>query len=57
MANEKIRTQIFKHGIKYHEVAKAAGITPSTLSVWLRDELKGERKERITQAINALIKS
>lgn len=54
MANLEIRQRIFSAGFKYYEVAKEIGITPSMLSVWLRDELTEERYERVNAAIENL---
>lgn len=56
MANLEIRQRIFAAGFKYYEVAKEIGITPSMLSVWLRDDLDGERLERVNNAIESLKK-
>lgn len=54
MKNKKIRELIQLAGLKYWQVAEAAGISPYTLSVWLRKELAGERLERIEAAIKVL---
>lgn len=54
MNNTDIRTAIMKAGLKYYEVAAAAQISPYTLSVWLRQELTGERLERVQTAIESL---
>lgn len=56
MANLEIRQRISAAGFKYYEVAKEIGITPSMLSVWLRDDLDGERLERVNNAIESLKK-
>jgi hypothetical protein len=56
MKNRKIREYIAKYGLKYWEVAEAAGISSSTLTVWLRQELTGERLSRIQAAIDRLSK-
>lgn len=52
--NMKIRTAIMEAGLRHWQVAKAAGISEFTLSVWLRQELNGERLERIESAIARL---
>ena len=51
MNNQKIRQAIEQNRLKYYEVASACGISPCTLSVWLRNELLPERRERILRAI------
>lgn len=56
MKNEKIRKAIMRAGLKYWEVAEAIGISPYTLSIWLRRELTGERLERVEAAIASLSK-
>lgn len=55
MKNQKIRQAIEKNRLKYYEVAAACGISPSTFCVWLRDELAGERQERVMKAIDTII--
>lgn len=57
MANLAIRQEMYKAGVKHYEVAKEIGISPFTLSVWLRDELDGERLERVTTAIKKIKES
>ena len=54
MNNIKIRNKITRSGLRYWEVARQAGISPYTLSIWLRDELSGIRLKRIEDAIAAL---
>lgn len=56
MANLEIRQRICAAGFKYYEVAKEIGITPSMLSVWLRNELTDERTVRINEALKRLVK-
>lgn len=48
----KIRQAIAKHRLKYYEVAKEIGISPFTLSVWLREELAPEREKLVMKAID-----
>lgn len=55
MKNQKIRQAIEKNRLKYYEVAAVCGISPSTFCVWLRDELVGERQERVMKAIDTII--
>lgn len=53
--NSEIRHAIDVNGIKYWEVAKKIGISAGNLSVWMREELTGSRKERVEAAVNELI--
>jgi hypothetical protein len=55
MANAEIRMEIISNGLKHWQVAEAAGISPYTLSVWLRHDLSGERLERVQSAVAKLI--
>lgn len=50
-ANLKIRETIFRQGLCHYQVAEQAGISPATLSVWLRTPLSEERERRIVEAI------
>ena len=52
--NLEIRMMIEKRRLFYWQVARAAGIDPTTLSKWLQQELSQERKERILKAIEEL---
>lgn len=54
MINAEIRKSIAAAGLKHWQVADAAGISETTLCVWLRKPLKGERLERVREAIRAL---
>lgn len=56
MNNEKTRKAIMRAGLRYWEVAQAAGVSPYTLSIWLRQELSGKRLERVEAAIASLSK-
>lgn len=55
MSNIKIRQKKIENGIKSYQLADAVGIYPSTLSVWLRKELTGERGERVEKVLEQLI--
>lgn len=57
MNNIKIKQKMLLNNIKSYELASAVGIYPSTLSVWMRSELSGERKERVEKALDKLIQS
>lgn len=50
-ANLKIREAILRRGLCHYQVAEQAGISPSTLCVWLRTPLSEERERRIIEAI------
>lgn len=56
MANLEIRMEMYKAGIKHYELAEKIGISPYTLSVWLRNELTDERLERTLDALEQLKK-
>ncbi len=53
-ANSIIRDALEAADIKYWELASQIGISPSTLTVWLRRELPQERKQTIMRAITEL---
>lgn len=54
MANMEIRMEMYAAGIKHYELAKKVGISPYTLCVWMREELEGERLERVQNAVEKL---
>lgn len=54
MENLKIRQEMYKAGIKHYELAQEIGITHITLSTWMREELTGERLERVSNALTNL---
>ena len=56
MKNLEIRNAIAAAGLKHWQLADAIGISPYTLSVWMRHELEGERLERVKQAVAELTK-
>jgi len=56
LRNKKIRRAIETAGLRYWQVAKAIGISPTTLSIWLREELSGEHLSRVEAAIEKLRK-
>jgi hypothetical protein len=51
-ANLEVRQEIAKKRLKHYEVAQSLGISPYTLSVWLRTELSAEQKKKILKAIH-----
>lgn len=54
-ANAKIRERIESNRILYWEVADKVGIAQSNLSVWLRTEMRDDRKARVEKAIDELL--
>lgn len=54
-ANKEIRNKIESNRILYWEVADRIGIAQSNLSVWLRTEMREDRKQRVEKAINELL--
>ena len=55
LLNAKIRERIEKNRILYWEVADKVGIAQSNLSVWLRTEMRDDRKARVEKAIDELL--
>lgn len=49
--NTEIRNLISRYRLRHYEIAKQVGISPFTLSVWLRNELSPERREKVESAI------
>lgn len=54
-ANVKIRERIESNRFLYWEVAEKVGIAQSNLSVWLRTEMREDRKQRVEKAIDELL--
>lgn len=54
MKNKDIRVKIARNGLRYWQVAEAVGVNATTLCVWLRQELQGERLARVEAAIDRL---
>lgn len=54
-ANKEIRNKIESNRILYWEVADRIGIAQSNLSVWLRTEMREDRKQRVEKEINELL--
>lgn len=54
MTIEEFRQKTKATRAKHWEVAEAIGISPGTLSVWLRRELTGERLARVERAFEQL---
>lgn len=54
MKNKAIRERLTKSSIHYWELAERIGVSESTLTRWLRQELDGERSERVRTALEEL---
>lgn len=54
-ANLEIRNKIESNRILYWEVADRIPIAQSNLSVWLRTEMREDRKKRVEKAIDELL--
>lgn len=54
-ANQEIRNKVESNRILYWEVADKVGIAQSNLSVWLRTEMRDDRKQRVEKAIDELL--
>ncbi|MDT2673235.1 hypothetical protein [Enterococcus dongliensis] len=54
-ANQDIRDRIFINRLRNWEVAEVVGISDSRLSVWLRTEMREDRKQRVEKAIDELL--
>lgn len=54
--NIEIRNAIFSNNIKKWKIANKLGITDSTFSRMLRNEISNEKKKEILNIINALKK-
>ena len=54
--NIEIRNAIFSNNIKKWEIANKLGITDSTFSRMLRNEISSEKKKEILNIINILKK-
>lgn len=54
MNNIDIRQIIKAHRLHHYEIADHIGISESTFCVWLRNELTGERREKVMRAIEEL---
>lgn len=51
MANEYIRAEAKKHGVYLWEVARYIGISDTTMSKHMRNELPSDERTRIERAI------
>lgn len=56
MKNKTIRERMAAHGVLHWQLAKEVGISASMFCVWLREELTGERLERVTAALERILR-
>lgn len=55
-ANQKVREQAQKMGVKHWQIAEKLGISEPTIMRWLRVPLSEEREQAIMAAIKELAK-
>lgn len=55
-ANQKVREQAQKMGVKHWQIAERLGISEPTIMRWLRVPLSEEREQAIMAAIKELAK-
>ena len=51
LANQDIRAAAVEHGLFLWQVAKRAGIAPTTLTMWLRTPVTPEQHDLLMKAI------
>lgn len=54
ITNKEIRIKALESGVPYWQIALELGITPESFSRTLRQELEGDKKERVIQAIETI---
>ena len=52
--NKEVRAAISEAGLKHWQVAEKMGVSDFTFSVWLRHELRPERREEILRTIEEM---
>lgn len=57
MTNLEIRETLRTCKIRHWQLADAVGISPYSLSVWLRHDLTGSRLSRVSAALETLLNS
>jgi len=55
MTNLEIRETLRTRKIRYWQLADAVGVSPYSLSVWLRHDLTGDRLTRVSNALDSLL--
>lgn len=56
MKNQELRELIKVAGIRYWQIAQKIGISQQSLVVWFHSTLTPERKKRVNDAINDILK-
>lgn len=54
MKNLELRQLIVEKRIKFYEIAHEIGIAPTTFTIWMRDELTEDKKNKVMNAIDSL---
>ena len=54
MNSFEIKQILLQNDIRHWQLAHCIGISPYTLSVWLRQEVSGEREKRVQAALKKL---
>ncbi|MDG4979158.1 hypothetical protein [Lactococcus lactis] len=55
MKNIELRQLINNKSLKFYEIAREIGIAPTTFTIWMRDELTDDKKEKVMNAIDSLL--
>ena len=55
MKSSEVKKILRAHGLRHWQLAEATGISPYTLSVWLRHDLEGDRLTRVQTGLEALV--
>lgn len=55
-ANEELRACLYREKIPLWQIGAAVGVSEMTMIRWFRVPLTGERLEKITQAIEQILK-
>ena len=55
MTNEEIRKSVFMNRLTYRKIAAKIGVTPETITRWMREELTDWRKELMEQTIADMV--
>ncbi|MEA4823092.1 MAG: hypothetical protein VB111_03140 [Clostridiaceae bacterium] len=56
-ANRPLRLKIAGAGVYMADIAADIGIAPSTLSVWMSEDLTEERRIKVEAALNKLLET
>lgn len=55
-ANQTVRDEARKRGVKHWQIAQKLGISEPTIMRWLRTPLTPEREKKVLSAINEVAK-